>query len=167
MCEYVFVCGQGISVVVSSPFLRCLQTASHAYQTLGLEGLHVCNLLCEMLLPQNKMEGPPDVPAMEDAGGINILSLGNEAFPEFPETKSKCFARYRHAVDSIADKYWPQSVLMVTHQTCVEQAVKWGGKEDEVEATYCAHVELSRRSKDSHDWTWREDKGVYIYDSVM
>ena len=120
-----------------------------------------------MLISQNKMNGPPAVPALEDAPDINVLSLGNEDFPDFPETKSHCLVRYRDAINVIADLYWPQSVLVVTHQTCVEEAVKWGGREDEVEASYAAHVQLSRRSRDHHNWKWREDKGVYVYDTLI
>lgn len=93
--------------------------------------------------------------------------MGNEDFPSFPEKKADCVIRYRDAVDAIADKYWPLNVLVVTHQTCVEEAAKWGGRKEDVEACYAAHVELSRTSRDGHDWKWCDDKGVYTYDAIF
>lgn len=109
----------------------------------------------------------PQVPAIQDAPGTTFLSQDSEPLPSFPETISECHARYRTALDKLADHYFPQTLLLVTHQACVQEAVRWGGKEEDVEAVYCAHVELSRTSKDSHDWKWEADGGIYEYDTVM
>lgn len=113
------------------------------------------------------MMSPPSVPVLDDAEGTVVLSLDSDPLPNFPETREQCFRRYRQAVDSLADKYWPQNLLLVTHQYCVQEAMAWGGKTEDVEATYCAHVQLSRTSKENHKWVWREDKGVYAYDTVI
>lgn len=143
-----------------------MQTATHAYQVLGLPGLHTYNLLCEWLVPGNNMTATPEVPAVEDATGTVFLSIDSQALPSYPETRMDCHARYRAALDTLADKYWPHNLLLVTHQACVQEAVAWGGQEGEVEAVYCAHVQLSRTSKSSHNWQWRGDGGVYKYDVV-
>ena len=154
-------------MVVSSPFLRCIQTATHAYMTLDLPGLHIWNSLCEFLSPMCAMTSTPAVPATEEAENTVFLSLDSEPLPKFPETREECYARYRCAVDSVADHYWPDNVLMVTHQGCVQEAVNWGGKMEDVEATYCSHVELSRTSKEDHIWVWREDCGIFTYDKLI
>lgn len=154
-------------MVISSPFLRCLQTATHAYTVLGLPGLHTCNMLCEVLLPDNNMTCTPEVPVIQDVEDTVFLSLDSEPLPSFPEQIKACYVRYRHALDSLADKYWPQNLLLVTHQNCVQEAVQWGGKELDVEAEYCAHVQLSRTSNHNHNWVWRQDAGVYTYDTVI
>lgn len=134
---------------------------------LGLAGLHTCNLLCEWLVPGNDMSGTPQTPATQDATDTTFLSIDAEPLPNFPESRQECHARYRAALDSLADRYWPQQLLLVTHQACVQEAVRWGGKDDDVEADYCAHVQLMRTSKHSHDWQWVEDCGVYRYDPII
>lgn len=158
---------QGIEVVISSPFLRCLQTATHAYSVLGVEGLHTCNALCECLVVGNDMTDTPAVPALQDATDTTILSLDSEPLPDYPEKRSDCSVRYRRALDTLADKYWPRTLLLVTHQICVQEAVCWGGKQGEFEAEYCAHVQLSRNSRDTHNWTWQGDTGIYAYDTLL
>lgn len=112
------------------------------------------------------MKEAPKVPAKEEATDTVFLSLDSEPLPAYPETKAECYARYRKAIDSLADQYWPHNMLLVSHQKCVEEAVGWGGKEGEMEAEYCAHVQLSRTSQESHSWAWKEDCGVYAYDSL-
>lgn len=158
---------QGIEVVISSPFLRCIQTATHAYTVLNLPGLYTCNMLCEWLVPGNDMTATPQLPAMQEIMDTVFLSIDSEPLPPFPETRTTCHARYKAALDKLADQFWPQTLLLVTHQACVQESVGWGGKEGDVEAVYCAHVELSRSSKDGHDWKWKGDGGIYKYDVLL
>ncbi len=153
-------------MVISSPFLRCIQTATHAYQALGLPGLHTYNQLCEWLTADNHMREKPNIPALQDAKDTTFLSVDPEPLPTFPESRAECHARYRRALDTIADRLWPHNLLLVTHQACVQEAVKWGGENRDVEAVYCAHVQLSRRNKESHNWTFREEQGVFTYETV-
>ena len=154
-------------MVISSPFLRCIQTATHAYKVLGLPGLHTHNQLSEWLTADNHMKETPKVPALNDAKETVFLSVDSEPLPKFPESRGECHARYRQALDTIADSYWPQNLLLLTHQACVQEAVNWGGENRDVEAVYCAHVQLSRCSKDSHKWTFREEHGIYTYDTIL
>ena len=140
MAKSYYSSTQGIEVVISSPFLRCLQTATHAYTVLGLPGLHTSNMLSEWVTPDNHMTTTPQVPATQDTADTVFLSLDLEPLPVCPETRQASRARYRAALDHLADQYWPQTLLLVTHQGCVEEAFKWGGQE----AEYCAHVHLSR-----------------------
>jgi broad specificity phosphatase PhoE len=124
-------------------------------------------MLCEWLSPDNNMQETPQLPALQDAAGTVFLSQDPKPLPHFPESKEDCYSRYRAALDELADQYWPKTLLLVTHQGCVQEAVGWGGKKDDVEAVYCAHVELSRTGKQSRDWTWRGDKGIFKYDVVF
>ena len=158
---------QDIHAVISSPFLRCLQTATHAYTALGLSGLHTCNLLSEMLLPGNDMTETPAVPATEDVEDTVFLSLDSSPLPPFPEERNACYTRYKQALDMLADQFWPQNLLLVTHQGCVQEAVRWGGRQIDVEAIYCAHVHLSRTSQHNYNWVWREDAGIYTYETII
>ena len=151
----------------SSPFLRCLQTADLACQALGLEGLHTHNNLCEFLDPGNRVTVTPAVPATEDITQLKILSFDSTPIPDFPEKLDSVIVRYKEAVSKLADSHWPSNILAVSHEICVREACKLGGCNDDVEATYCGHVELVRGSKDSHEWRLQTYQGVYKYDSVI
>lgn len=158
---------QEIEVVYSSPFLRCLQTADVACKALGIPGFHTHNNLCEFLHPGNRIHAAPAVPATDDITNINILTFDLSPLPDYPETVQSVNVRYQEAVSVIADANWPANVLIVSHEICVREACKWGGCNDEVEATYCGHVELKRTERGSRDWTLLGYKGVFKYDSII
>ena len=104
---------------------------------------------------------------MEDIKDLHILSFDPTPLPNFPEKIDSVNVRYRDAVNVLADRHWPNSVLMVTHEICVREAYGWGGSKEEVEATYCSHVELERKESGSHNWRVCSYQGVYVYDSVI
>ena len=86
---------QGIGIVYSSPFLRCLQTAQQVYTALGLEGLYISNLLSEMLCAGCGMTGTPEVPGPEiDTADIVIKEGDDRTFPTYPEDVNQAVARY-------------------------------------------------------------------------
>ena len=152
----------------ASPFLRCLQTADIACKALGIEGLHTHNYLCEYLHPGNRVTTSPAVPAMDDLKDLQILSFDHTPLPNFPENNASVNARYRDAVNELADRHWPDSVLMVTHEICVREAYGWSAdSKEEVEATYCGHVELARKEKGSRNWRICSYQGVYKYDNII
>ena len=150
----------------ASPFLRCLQTADLACQALGLEGLHTHNNLCEFLHPLNRVTVVPAVPAVEDITDLKILTFDPSPLPPYPENTATVNARYKEAVRTLSDLHWPMNILFVSHEICVREACKWGGCHDDVEATYCGHVELERKERE-HAWTLRHYEGVFKYDSVI
>ena len=47
------------------------------------------------------------------------------------------------------------------------QAMVLGGCRDNVEATYCGHVELSRTTEREHSWKIEGYVGVYKYDNIL
>ncbi len=65
----------------------------------------------------------------------------------------------------LAAHHWPNNLLLVTHEYGVMQAMFLGGCRDDVEATYCGHVELSRASRTDYQWTIEQYCGVYKYDT--
>ena len=158
---------QDIEIVYASPFLRCLQTADIACKALGVEGLHTHNHLCEFLHPGNRVTTIPQVPALDDIKDIKVITFDQTPLPNYPETADSANTRYREAINELADRHWPASVLMVTHELCVRESYRWGGSKEEIEATYCGHVELERKEKGSRDWRVCSYHGVYKYDNII
>ena len=86
---------QEIAMVISSPFLRCLQTAQQACNALELPGVHTFNGLCEIVAPECNMRGAPEVPAMADveACGITLINVDSSPFAGYPEKVTDAIAR--------------------------------------------------------------------------
>ena len=77
---------QDISCIISSPFLRCLQTAQKICNSLELPGLTTCNGIVDVLSSHCGIHEQPIVPADNIAdSGINVLVFHHEAIPKFPE----------------------------------------------------------------------------------
>ncbi len=75
-----------INTVISSPFLRCLQTAQHICDALQLSGMSTCNGIVDVLSPSFGINQQPEVPADNIAElGIKILTFHQEPIPTFPE----------------------------------------------------------------------------------
>ena len=79
--------------MISSPFLRCLQTAAQVSRELGLPGVRTCNGLCELVSSGCHMKGRPEVPCLEEAEGIAITGIDSAPLPEFPEEVDVALAR--------------------------------------------------------------------------
>lgn len=104
---------------------------------------------------------------MDDIKDIRVLTFDQVSLPNFPETNESVNIRYRNAVNELADRHWPDNVLMVSHEICVRESYRWGGSNEEVEATYCGHVELERKEKGSQEWRVCSYQGVYKYDNII
>ncbi len=82
-------------MVISSPFLRCLQTAQEACRSLQLPGITINNSVCEILSPGSNMKESPKVPRPDlTPYGINILQYDENPLPKYPETTQEAIARY-------------------------------------------------------------------------
>ena len=58
--------------------------------------------------------------------------------------------RYQKAINELADKHWPNDIVLVTHKYGVEQALAMGGKEKShlyLYVPYCGNLELVREEK--------------------
>ena len=87
---------QGISIVYSSPFLRCLQTAWEVCKALQLPGVTVSNGICEILEPMFGIDvHDPVVPALDvsTTHHINILEKDEKPLPKFPESYESALSR--------------------------------------------------------------------------
>ncbi len=101
---------QGISVVISSPFLRCLQTAQESCRALNLPGIIINNSVCEVLSPGSKMKAPPEVPLQDlSLYSISIVQHDSLPMPSYPETSQQAIARY--VVDTV------QNITILTVNT--------------------------------------------------
>ena len=81
-----------------------------------------------------------------------------------PTPYSGC--RYLAVFQRLADQHWPESLLLVTHEYGVRQAMVLGGCRDDVEASYCGHVELSRTEREQ-TWKIEDYVDVYKYDNFF
>ena len=77
---------QEIHCIVSSPFLRCLQTAQLISDILHLPGLHTCNSIVDVFSDHCGIHEQPAVPVSNIADlGINIAHTDTSELPRYPE----------------------------------------------------------------------------------
>ncbi len=95
---------QDIHIVVSSPFLRCLQTAQHICDGLELPGMTTCNGIVDVLAPSFRIYQQPVVPAEGIADlGIKVLFYHQEPLPTFPERFKEAMKRYLFSITRCND----------------------------------------------------------------
>ena len=73
--------------------------------------------------------------------------------------------RFTAEFNQLADKYWPNNIIIVTHGYGVSQAVAMTRGElyrNGVWVEYCGHVELTRSNKENHDWMLKNYEDVSI-----
>ena len=110
--------------VVSSPFLRTLQTAAPIARELSLSQLIVCNGMCECLSEETGINTQPVFELEQQkavCGGITLEFIGDPV-PLFPESLIEAKQRYQTAIRLVSDKYWPAGVLFVTHAIAIRAA---------------------------------------------
>jgi broad specificity phosphatase PhoE len=126
--------------VVSSPFLRCLQTAAEVANSLGIERITIDYGLCEALLPRNVATSPtylpPDRLRMTD-GSFARISFTHTSQPEpvWPEDLATARARYTDAFIRIPEALGPAgNIVLIAHGDTVAQfvAIAKGIPEDSV-----------------------------------
>ena len=61
--------------------------------------------------------------------------------------------RFSPAYTRLANAFWPQNLVIVTHGYGVQEAVVKGGGQRNTFADYCGFVELTRTTRDSDKWT--------------
>ena len=77
---------QEIHNVITSPFLRCLQTAQQICKVLSLPGLHTCNRIVDVLSSHCGIYEQPVVPNPGIAAqGVQIVELDTSKLPKYPE----------------------------------------------------------------------------------
>ena len=77
---------QEIHCIVSSPFLRCLQTAQLISDILHLPGLHTCNSIVDVFSDHCGIHEQPAVAVSNIADlGINIAHTDTSELPRYPE----------------------------------------------------------------------------------
>ena len=80
--------------MISSPFLRCLQTAQSVCNATSIMGIITNNSLCEIMTPGAKMKSAPVVPAQDiDSFDITVLEYDHRPLPNYPETVNEALER--------------------------------------------------------------------------
>ena len=93
--SHAFMCIQEIHSIITSPFLRCLQTAQLISEVLRLPGLHTCNGIVDILNGSCGIREQPVVPASNIAElGINVASTDGSKLPKHPERTFDAIKRY-------------------------------------------------------------------------
>ena len=73
--------------MISSPFLRCLQTAQPVCDALDLPGVTTCNGIVDVINSHCGIHEQPEVPYEYDVAesGIKVLSYDQSPLPMYPE----------------------------------------------------------------------------------
>ena len=115
---------QDIKYVVSSPFLRCLQTAHQICDVLQLPGIHTCNRIVDVISGRCGIYQNPEVPAMVDVvrEGIKIAAMDETPLPPYPEKLHHGLKRYTIVKSSVLTRLFgggtvPLGYLMVARLT--------------------------------------------------
>ncbi|KAI6658979.1 Mitochondrial tRNA-specific 2-thiouridylase 1-like [Oopsacas minuta] len=127
ICEHLRLDTLGVKHVVSSPFLRTLQTAAPIAKCLSHSQLIVCNGVCECLSEEVGFKTQPIFDQQQQTEACTGLSINymSDPCPVFPETVLEVQDRYRAAIQMVADKYWPDTVLIITHAIAVRTAFRF------------------------------------------
>ena len=87
---------QGIAFVISSPFLRCLQTATNFSKAMGLESIGIANGLSEVINDSCSIHEQPIVPSptIEKEGVASLNDAGIVCpVPNYRESFGEAFRR--------------------------------------------------------------------------
>lgn len=167
--------GFPIHRVLVSPFLRCLQTAAEAVSALcpvvdddamrtSQDAVNSSRVkvsieygLCEMLnttaigkeVPKNGIWFPelPNLEALLPAGTLDLsVERIYQEMPRWEESVLGARNRYARVIQTLADKYPHENLLLVTHGEGVGVSVSSFQKNTEVyEVDYCGYSHLQRR----------------------
>ncbi len=83
--------------MVSSPFLRCLQTAHQICGVLDIPGIHTCNRIVDVLNGHAcGIYEKPEVPVLSDVEkeGISVVKYDDTPLPPYPERTRDGLGRY-------------------------------------------------------------------------
>ncbi|CAH8304701.1 unnamed protein product [Eruca vesicaria subsp. sativa] len=171
-CQRIlFETGFPIHRVFVSPFLRCIQTASKVVAALslsvprdlpsidkpklvkvaieyGLSEMMNSVAICPEVSPTdgNFYFNISDLEALFPEGVVdhNVDPIYKE-MPKWEETVESCRERYVKVVNTLADKYPTENLLLITHGEGLETTFLTFHKDTTVhEVDYCAYVELKR-----------------------
>eukprot|EP01060_Flectonema_neradi_P012909 TRINITY_DN19697_c0_g1_i1.p1 TRINITY_DN19697_c0_g1~~TRINITY_DN19697_c0_g1_i1.p1 ORF type:complete len:271 (+),score=33.08 TRINITY_DN19697_c0_g1_i1:110-922(+) len=109
--------------VISSPFIRCVQTAVEIAKKLGIPTVCINYSIGEIHSEQVlKHSSEPEYVIPDEIDGISINHDNPGTRPPFPEERSSAFVRYSEAFSSVPDSPYKNMVL-VSHGEAVGQSV--------------------------------------------
>eukprot|EP00281_Chroomonas_sp_CCMP1168_P014629 CAMPEP_0206214224 /NCGR_PEP_ID=MMETSP0047_2-20121206/1551_1 /ASSEMBLY_ACC=CAM_ASM_000192 /TAXON_ID=195065 /ORGANISM="Chroomonas mesostigmatica_cf, Strain CCMP1168" /LENGTH=172 /DNA_ID=CAMNT_0053636445 /DNA_START=180 /DNA_END=699 /DNA_ORIENTATION=+ len=119
--------GEGaVNLIVSSPFLRCIQTAAEIAAAMGVKRIILDNGLCEVMLPRNVSEPPTFIPPLklplvDPFLGQFTYKASTEPAPSWPEQLTQA----RVVTPTPSGGFHGTSVLLVAHGDTVAQYVAY------------------------------------------
>jgi len=131
--------------ILSSPFLRCVETASILARKLGVPIL-IEEGLSELMMPKyfesdilDRVVSKTQPELIEKELGVKIVKGILGLKPDFPETRCGSVRRTIHAWDSIFSVYSEyQCIIVVTHLFAVNELFKyWTNEEESCDSGYC------------------------------
>lgn len=110
---------QEVYCIITSPFLRCLQTAQQISEVLSLPGLRTCNAIVDVINDHCGIHQQPVVPALDTASlGINITTVDSSALPTYPEPSREGVRRYIQCLHSLLSHHcllYHSDLVQLTH----------------------------------------------------
>ena len=138
--------GEGIEAVLSSPFLRGVQTADFIAEALGLK-VFIEHGACEWMKAEWFPEGPPYKSPAEIAARFPRVDLRYESVlhPRYPETEEDAMSRAGEAARLLVEKF-RGNIVVIGHGASVHGMAEGllGGPRD-IQCGLCSLVKVLRR----------------------
>ncbi len=141
---------EGLTHIFSSPFLRCVQTASAVAERVGLP-IKLEWGICEWLSPQ-WFDGSPETLPVEELHALFPrvdVSYRSILHPRFPEESPAAFRRSGDTVRRLSDEY-AGHLLFVGHGISVTGGAQ--GLVADCPAFECHLASLVKAVRDEHGW---------------
>lgn len=142
-----------VSRIISSPFLRAVQTAHHAAEALD-QSIYLEPGLGEWLNP-DWFEAMPDIRDNDTlVQQFDRVDLSHEPclMPSFPETRDEAFERVGRTAACLAERYADDTLLLVGHGITVF-GVLAGLVGEDVDDADCPLASLTRIERRNGAWT--------------
>lgn len=158
-----------IKRIVSSPFLRCIQTAAACAKELNIREIEIDHRFSEVFSHRKvgmavpKLLDPAEAQSYIDPS-ISLRLGGNSRFPHFPEDETAAHHRYIDAL-STGMSFEGGNVLVVTHGDAVASFVAVAGKiarDDIYDTAYCCFAIANRVSSNGKFRDFRNSPNIGI-----
>eukprot|EP01061_Rhynchopus_euleeides_P006034 TRINITY_DN15119_c0_g1_i1.p1 TRINITY_DN15119_c0_g1~~TRINITY_DN15119_c0_g1_i1.p1 ORF type:complete len:311 (+),score=83.29 TRINITY_DN15119_c0_g1_i1:61-993(+) len=145
------------TLIVCSPFTRCLETAAGVAKGLGLRSVRVHHQLGEIhdprVLKDNRV---PELVIPASLDGVDFEEMAS-AKPPFPESREAAMMRYSAAFDTVPAQ-WKENVVLVTHGEAVGRSIQSLEPSFTVfETPYCCYAVRFRSRDGGRRWTLKTE----------
>ncbi|KAK9831037.1 hypothetical protein WJX74_000851 [Apatococcus lobatus] len=152
-----------VDQLVSSPFVRCLQTTKELERDLhGCPAAEIAFPFCEVLGRQfltGKADLPSGHPSEWEWPGLDEIGWpvssvhGLAEWPDCPESIEEAHRRYAAALHAVANGYEGKNVLIVTHGEAIGRSINWLQPHAIVyQAAHCGFTIACRQKGEDGQW---------------